>query len=75
MSEGSVVVSLVCSRLWVLSGGDYGVWVVSVFPLKMKANNMETRNIEKYQVQHANTERMQKSAIIYMQKLLNKYGN
>ena len=46
-----------------------------MFPLKIKAHNMNTRNIEKYEVQHANTERMKKSAIIYMQSLLNKHEN
>ena len=43
-----------------------------MFPLNRKAHNMKTRNFEKYEVQHANTDRLRKSAIIYMQKLLNK---
>ena len=33
---------------------------------------MQTRKHEKYLVQHANTERLKKSAIIYMQNLLNE---
>ena len=33
---------------------------------------MNTRNKEKYLVQYANTERLKKSAIVYMQNLLNK---
>ena len=36
---------------------------------------METRKSEKYKVQHANTERLKKSAVIYMQNLLNEYSN
>jgi hypothetical protein len=34
--------------------------------------SIATRNPEKYLVQHANTERLRKSAIIYMQNLLNE---
>ena len=36
-------------------------------------HEMETRNKETHLVQHANTERFQKSAIIHMQKWLNEY--
>ena len=46
-----------------------------MFPLNRKAHNMKTRNFEKYEVQYANTERLRKSAIIYMQNLLNKNNN
>ena len=46
-----------------------------MFPLKFKTHNMKTRKIEKYEVQHANTERLRNSAIIYMQNLLNKNEN
>ena len=42
-----------------------------MFPLKKKIYNMTTRHEEKYEVQHANTDRLQKSPIIYMQNLLN----
>ena len=42
-----------------------------MFPLKKKIFNMTTRHEEKYQVQHANTDRLRKSPIIYMQNLLN----
>ena len=44
-----------------------------MFPLRMKEHHMETREEEKYIVQHANTERLKKSSIPYMQKLLNKH--
>ena len=43
-----------------------------MFPENVRIHNMETRNPEKYLVQHANTERLKNSAIIYMQNLLNK---
>ena len=43
-----------------------------MFPENKKMHKMETRNPEKYLVQHANTERLRKSAIIYMQNLLNE---
>ena len=46
-----------------------------MFPLRIKAHNMKTRNIENFKVQHANTERSKNSAIIYMPNLLNKHGN
>ena len=39
----------------------------AMFPLNKKAHNMKTRNFENYEVQHVNTDRLQKSAIIYMQ--------
>ena len=42
-----------------------------MFPKNTKNHNMHTRNDEVYMVQHANTGRLQKSSIIYMQKLLN----
>ena len=43
-----------------------------MFPKTKKEHKMDTRNEDVYLVQHANTGRLQKSAIIYMQKLLNK---
>ena len=43
-----------------------------MFPENKKEHQMETRNPEKYFVQHANTERLKKSAIIFMQNLLNE---
>ena len=43
----------------------------AMFPLKKKKHDMMTREAETYKVQHANTDRLQKSPIIYMQKLLN----
>ena len=44
----------------------------SMFPENEKTHSMKTRNEEKYFVQHANTERLKKFSIIYMQNLLNK---
>ena len=44
----------------------------NMFPENKKIHKMETRNPEKYIVQHANTERLRKSSIIYMQNLLNE---
>ena len=43
-----------------------------MFPENKKLHQMETRNPERYKVDHANTERLKKSAIIYMQNLLNE---
>ena len=43
-----------------------------MFPKAHKEHKMNTRNEDVYQVQHANTGRLQDSAIIYMQKLLNE---
>ena len=42
-----------------------------MFPYKLKDHKMKTRATEKYQVQHANTKRLQNSPLIYMQNLLN----
>ena len=36
-----------------------------------KSHSMETRNPEMFEVYFANTERLRKSPVIYMQKLLN----
>ena len=44
----------------------------NMFPLNKKKHLMNTRNIEKYKVEHANTERFKTSPIIYMQNLLNQ---
>ena len=44
-----------------------------MFPLRQKIHEMETRDEEKYEVQHANTERLKNSAIPYMQRLMNEY--
>ena len=43
-----------------------------MFPLRVKDHQMEIREEEKFVVCHANTERLKKSAIPYMQRLLNK---
>ena len=42
-----------------------------MFPLNEKANNMKTRNLEKYFVQYAFNDRLKRSPLIYMQNLLN----
>ena len=42
-----------------------------LFPLSGKNHGMKTRLREKFKVHHANTERYRKSAIPYMQNLLN----
>ena len=42
-----------------------------MFPKVNRKHSMKTRNPEVYKVQFANTERLKKSPIIYMQKLLN----
>jgi hypothetical protein len=47
----------------------------NMFPKNVKMHNMDTRNQELYKVQHANTERLQKSSIIYMQNLMNDLQN
>ena len=43
-----------------------------MFPLNEKIHGMDLRSKEKFKVQHANTQRLKNSAIIYMQNLLNK---
>ena len=47
--------------------------VSNLFPKNDKIHQMETRNPEVYKVQHANTERLKKSPVIYMQNLLNEH--
>ena len=42
-----------------------------MFPKNEKGHGMNTRKEEYFKVQHANTGRLHKSALIYMQKLLN----
>ena len=44
-----------------------------MFPLNDKAHVMNTRQSDKFKVQHANNDRLKKSGIIYMQNLLNKH--
>ena len=43
-----------------------------MFPLNDKKHQMNTRNAQKFKVEHANTGRFKTSAIIYMQNLLNE---
>ena len=45
-----------------------------MFPKNSKSHAMGTRHEEQFQVQFANTGRLQKSPIIYMQNLLNENG-
>ena len=45
----------------------------NMFPVNMKQHQMKTRDEEKFEVQHANTERFKNSSIIYMQNLLNQH--
>jgi len=45
----------------------------SMFPLNQKDNQMNKRHSKKYKVQHANTARLQKFSIIYMQNMLNDH--
>ena len=40
--------------------------------IKKKKHTMKTRNPERFKVQFSNTERWRKSAVIYMQSLLNE---
>ena len=49
------------------------VKVKHMFPQNIKSHEMSTRHEEKYKVQHAHTDRLKKSPIIYMQKLLNEH--
>ena len=42
-----------------------------MFPRNSRIHNMDTRKPEEFKVQHANTDRLLKSSIIYMQNLLN----
>ena len=44
-----------------------------MFPLNDKTHVMNTRQSDKFKVQHANNDRLKKSGIIYMQNLLNKH--
>ena len=45
----------------------------NMFPKNERKHQMETRNPETFKVNHANTERLKNSPIIYMQKLLNEH--
>ena len=43
-----------------------------MFPENEKRHNMKTRLAQKYKIEHANTERLKRSSLIYMQHLLNE---
>ena len=47
----------------------------SMFPLNDKNHPMELRENETYKVQFAHNERLKKSSIVYMQRLLNQNEN
>ena len=47
--------------------------LMHLFPLNLKSHQMNTRNVGKYKVQYAHTERLRRSTIIYMQNLLNEH--
>ena len=44
-----------------------------MFPLNDKTHVMNTRQSDKFKVQHANNDRLKKSGIMFMQNLLNKH--
>jgi hypothetical protein len=44
-----------------------------MFPFNQKTHKMETRETEKFKVQYALTDRLKKSALIYLQNLLNQH--
>ena len=56
---------------WAKSGLKNGT-LNDMFPLNIKKHKMNTRNMEKYEVQHHNTERMKRSSIVFMRQLLNE---
>ena len=43
-----------------------------MFPIREKNHHMELRNRSKFKVQFSKCERLKKSAIVYMQNLLNE---
>jgi hypothetical protein len=48
---------------------------MEIFPRNLKKHQMNTRNQDTFKVQFSNTERLKKSQIIYLQKILNKFEN
>ena len=46
-----------------------------MFPLKSKEHTMNTRKPEKFEVQHAHTERLKQSTVMFMQNFLNDHEN
>ena len=44
-----------------------------MFPIREKEHEMKTREDEKFIAEHAHTERLKKSSIPYMQRMLNKH--
>ena len=47
----------------------------NIFPLNKKQHGMTTRKHEKFEVQHANTGRLHKSPLLFMQNLLSNQEN
>ena len=46
-----------------------------LFPINKNIPNMKTRNHEKFQILHANTERLKNSTVPYIQRILNQNEN
>ena len=46
-----------------------------MFPTNDKTGHLATRQAEKFKVQHANTDRLRNSSLIFMQNMLNKNEN
>ena len=46
-----------------------------IFPINKNIPNMKTRNHEKFQILHANTERLKNSTVPYIQRILNQNEN
>ena len=47
--------------------------LMHLFPMNPKSHQMNTRNVGKYKVQYAHTERLRKSPIIHIQNMLNEH--
>ena len=47
----------------------------SVFPLNENVHQMKTRNPDKYVIKNGNTDRMRRSAVPFLQRLLNEDNN
>ena len=47
----------------------------NLFPQNKKEHSMNTTNTNKFSILKTNTERMERSPIVYMQKLLNTLNN
>ena len=52
--------------------GIFNNTLTDLFPENTKEHQMNTRNVDKYKVNFANTEKLKHASIITMQKLLNE---